>query len=159
MNAALTTTLIVASNAYKYVAQVETDLGDIPNVECHIGDINQVFLNLVVNASHAVEERFGRDPDRGKISISSRCEGDNVIVVIEDNGTGIDPAIRDRVFDPFFTTKEVGKGTGQGLAIAHAAVVDRHCGELVLDSAEGSGTTFTISIPIASGGAKAGEQS
>lgn len=148
LNKALLTTLTVARNEYKYVADVETDLGELPPVLCYPSDLNQVFLNLVVNAAHAIAEAAGDGARRGKITIATRRDGDWVEIAIADTGGGIPDAIRDRVYDPFFTTKPVGKGTGQGLAIARSIVVDKHQGTLHFTSAPGQGTTFYIRLPV-----------
>jgi signal transduction histidine kinase len=101
-----------------------------------------------VNASHAIKDRVQKDNAKGKIRITSRHDGDWVEIRIADSGTGIPAEIRDRVFDPFFTTKEVGRGTGQGLAIARSAVVDKHGGTITFESEVGKGTTFIVRIPI-----------
>jgi signal transduction histidine kinase len=148
LNQALQSTLVIARNEYKYVAEVETDFGDLPAVTCHVGDLNQVFLNLIVNAAHAIGDVVQNSTDKGLIRITTRRDGDWAIVEVSDTGTGIPEAIRDRVFDPFFTTKEVGKGSGQGLAIARSVVVDKHGGTLTFASEVGRGTTFTIRLPI-----------
>jgi PAS domain S-box-containing protein len=148
INAALTSTLAIARNEYKYVADVETDLGELPAVSCYIGELNQAFLNILVNAAHAIGEAVGNSGQRGRIRVVTRCEGDEVVVSIGDSGGGIPEAIQANVFDPFFTTKEVGRGTGQGLAIARRAVVDRHGGDLSFESEVGRGTTFFIRIPV-----------
>ncbi len=148
LNQALQSTLIIAKNEYKYVADVETEFGELPVVKCHVSDLNQVFLNLLVNAAHAIGDVVGDSGDRGKIRIRTAAEDDCVRIEIEDTGTGIPESIQDRIFDPFFTTKEVGKGTGQGLAIAHSVVVDKHKGTLSVESKEGQGTTFVIRLPI-----------
>ncbi len=148
LNRALCTTLTIARNEYKYVAEVETDYGDLPPVPCHIGELNQVFLNLIVNAAHAIESA-GRGADRrGLIRVQTRREGETVRVSISDSGTGIPQEIRDRIFDPFFTTKGVGKGTGQGLSIARNVVVDKHAGTLTFDSELGLGTTFHVRLGL-----------
>src|SRR5207244_2435693 len=123
-------TLIVAANEIRHVADVELDLAELPRVTCHAGDVNQVLLNLVVNAAHAVAETG----ERGLVSVRTRREGDAVVVDVADTGCGIPPEQRERVFDPFFTTKPVGKGTGQGLAVARRIVIERHQGTLTLDS-------------------------
>jgi signal transduction histidine kinase len=125
---------------------VETDYGELPPVTCHLGELNQVFLNLIVNAAHAIEEVGGER--LGLIRIASRQEGDCVHVTISDTGGGIPPGVRERVFDPFFTTKPVGKGTGQGLAIARSVVL-KHRGELRFDTEVGRGTVFHLRLPIA----------
>jgi len=149
INAGLQTTLIVARNELKYVAEVETDFGDLPQVSCYPGDLNQVFLNLLVNAAHAIQDAVKDSGRKGKIKVVSRAEDGFVSINISDTGTGIPESIRDRIFEPFFTTKEVGRGTGQGLALAHSIIVDKHGGSLTFESQVGVGTTFTIHLPIA----------
>jgi len=145
LNRAITSTLTVARNEYKYVAKVETELGELPPVICHVGELNQVFLNIVINAAHAIE---GQRPEGGRIVVRTAATDDHVKITIQDNGCGIPDAVLDKIFDPFFTTKEIGKGTGQGLAIARAVVVDKHRGKLEVTSKVGEGTTFTITLPI-----------
>jgi PAS domain S-box-containing protein len=147
LNKALLNTLAVARNELKYVAEVETDLGDLPLVVCSMSDLNQVFLNLLVNAAHAIADVVQGSGQQGKIRVRTRTEGPAVLISISDTGAGIPPAIRERIFDPFFTTKEVGRGTGQGLAIARS-VIDRHKGNLTFESTVGNGTTFNIRLPI-----------
>jgi two-component system, NtrC family, sensor kinase len=147
INKAIETTLEVARSEYKHHAVVERDLGPLPLVHCNIGELNQVFLNLLVNAGHAIESS-GKDVSTGRIAITTRHEGAEIVITFEDNGCGIAPDNLDKIFDPFFTTKEVGKGTGQGLAIARSIVVDRHGGVLDVASAVGSGTRFTIHLPV-----------
>jgi len=149
LNAALENTLVVAHNEYCGVADIVTELGDIPNVVCHIGELNQVFLNLIVNAAHAISDVVKQAGGRGKIAIRTQLDGDDtVLITIADTGAGIPEAIRDRVFDPFFTTKDVGRGTGQGLALARTAIVDRHGGSISFDTRLGEGTTFFVRLPV-----------
>jgi signal transduction histidine kinase len=148
INQALSNTLIVAANEYKYVADVETDFADVPPVVANAGDLNQVFLNLVVNAAQAIEDAVGTSGDRGRITIATHSDGDHVVVTIADTGGGIPDAVAGRIFDPFFTTKEVGRGTGQGLAISHTIVNERHGGALTFSTVVGEGTTFYVSLPI-----------
>jgi signal transduction histidine kinase len=149
LNTALENTLVVAHNEVRHIADVVTDLGDIPSVVCHAGELNQVFLNLIVNAAHAIGDVVKQTGERGTITIRTRLEGhDTILVTIADTGGGIPDAIRDRVFDPFFTTKEVGRGTGQGLALARTAIVDRHGGSLGFESRPGAGTTFFVRLPV-----------
>jgi PAS domain S-box-containing protein len=148
INRALESTLIVARNELKHVAEVSTDLGDLPLVRCHLGDLNQVFLNLLVNAAQAIGDVVAKTGQRGRIAVRTRAEGDSVEVAISDTGTGIPESIRNKIFDPFFTTKEVGKGTGQGLALARAIVVDRHGGTLTFETEVGRGTTFYVRLPM-----------
>ena len=145
LNKIIRNTLTVARNEYKYVASVETDLGELPPVSCHGGDVGQVLLALVVNAAQAIAAA-GKRGELGKIVVTSRADGDDVLVSVRDNGVGIAEEIRDRVFDPFFTTKEVGRGRGQGLTIARA-VVDKHRGRLTFDTRVGEGTTFHLRLP------------
>ena len=148
LNKALESTLIVARNEVKYVADVQTDFGPLPPVICHLGDLNQVFLNLLVNAAHAIAEAAGPNGEKGLITLRTTCDDEFVTVSIQDSGTGIPEAVRGKVFDPFFTTKEVGKGTGQGLALARAVVVDKHGGTLTFETQMGKGTTFFVRLPI-----------
>jgi PAS domain S-box-containing protein len=148
LNQAIQSTLVIARNEYKYVADVVTELGELPRVVCHAGELNQVVLNLIVNAAHAIEDVVRGSDRKGQITVRTRMEGDRAVVSIGDTGVGIPNAIRDHVFEPFFTTKEVGKGTGQGLAIARSVVVDKHGGELTFESEVGQGTTFFIRIPV-----------
>ena len=153
LNQALQTTLAIARNEYKYVAEVTTEFGDLSPVRCHVGDLNQVFLNLIVNAAHAIGDVVGKGGGKGKICIKTSREGDLVRIDIADTGSGIPEAIRHRIFDPFFTTKGMGKGSGQGLAIARSIVVTKHHGSLTFESQVGKGTTFTIRLPIDGDGA------
>jgi PAS domain S-box-containing protein len=148
INKALRNALTVSRNEYKYVAEVEADFGPLPQVPCHIGELNQVFLNLITNAAHAVGEVVKGTDRRGTIRIRTGVEGDAVCIRIEDTGGGIPAEIRERVFDPFFTTKAVGKGTGQGLAISRSIIVDKHAGSLTFESDPGRGTTFVIRLPV-----------
>jgi PAS domain S-box-containing protein len=144
LNEALTTTLTVARNEVKYVADVTCDFGELPQVLCHVGDLNQVFLNLVVNAADAMQDKG----ERGEIRIRTRVDGPMVVISVADNGSGIPPELQRLVFEPFFTTKEVGKGTGQGLPLARAVVVDKHGGTIDVSSAPGEGTEFVLRLPI-----------
>jgi PAS domain S-box-containing protein len=148
LNRALLSTLTVATNELKYVADVETDFADLPLVICNIGELNQVFLNLLVNAAHAIGEKVNGTGKKGKIRVQTVPEGAAVLVTISDTGSGIPEANRTKIFDPFFTTKEVGRGTGQGLAIARSVVVDRHEGALTFESEVGKGTTFYVRLPV-----------
>jgi signal transduction histidine kinase len=115
---------------------------------CHLGDLNQVILNLVINAAHAIADVVSGTDSKGLIRISTRRDGDDVIISVADTGSGIPDEVRGRIFDPFFTTKEVGKGTGQGLSIARSVVVEKHQGQLTFESEVGKGTTFFIRLPI-----------
>ncbi|HET7499723.1 MAG TPA: AAA family ATPase [Kofleriaceae bacterium] len=149
LNAAIENTLVVAHNEYRDLADIVVELGDIPHVVCHIGELNQVFLNLIVNAAHAIGDVRRQTGERGTITIRTlREDDDTVLVTVSDTGGGIPEAIRERVFDPFFTTKDVGRGTGQGLALARTAIVDRHGGSISFESRPGAGTTFFVRLPI-----------
>ena len=148
LNKALESTLIVARNELKYVAEVETHFEEIPAVSCHLGDMNQVFLNLLINAAHAIADVVKGTQRKGRIRVTTRRDGTWVEVAISDTGTGIPEAVRDKIFDPFFTTKEVGKGTGQGLALARAIVVEKHGGTLSFETEVGKGTAFYIRLPL-----------
>jgi signal transduction histidine kinase len=150
LNKAIESTLVISNNETKYVADVRTQLGALPLVLCHVGELNQVILNIVINAAHAIDDRQTAGDDRkGEIVVRTWRDGDYVKIAISDTGAGIPAAIRDKIFEPFFTTKPVGKGTGQGLAIARAVVVDKHAGRIDVASELGVGTTFTIALPIA----------
>ncbi|MDB5312818.1 MAG: putative Signal transduction histidine kinase [Gemmataceae bacterium] len=148
LNHAVETVITVARNEWKYVADLETDLDPVlPAVPGLPGELNQVLLNLLVNAAHAVQAAGRSSADKGRITITTRPAAGGVEVSVADTGCGIPEAIRHRVFDPFFTTKPVGRGTGQGLAIAHAVVVQRHGGTISLESELGRGTTFVVRLP------------
>ncbi len=158
INAALRDTLTVATNELKYVATVDVDLGNIPAIACFLSDLNQVFLNILINAAHAIEDVVGKSGQRGVIQVKTYLEKEHVVVAIRDTGRGIPPAIRGRIFDPFFTTKGVGKGTGQGLALAHSVVVEQHGGSITFETEMGRGTTFFIRIPAAAPEAVSNEE-
>jgi signal transduction histidine kinase len=148
LNRAIESTLMIAANECKYVADVHTDLAAIPLVRCNGGEINQAVLNLVINAAHAIRDVVGESGNKGQIVVRTRQDGGDVEIAISDTGTGIPDAIRDKIYDPFFTTKEVGQGTGQGLAIVRGVVVDKHAGSLRFDTQPGAGTTFFLRLPI-----------
>jgi PAS domain S-box-containing protein len=147
INHAIETTLLVASNEYKYVAKVHADFAALPAVVCNIGQLNQVFLNLIVNAAHAIQDA-GKDTESGEIRICTELAGDSAVIRVRDNGCGIPEANLSKLYDPFFTTKEVGRGTGQGLSIAHNIVVDKHGGDITVQSRIGVGTEFCIRVPL-----------
>jgi len=130
------------------VADVDVHLGDVPLVPGFAGELNQVLLNLLVNAAHAIAEQRGGSGGKGRIRVMSACEAQRVVITIADDGVGIPMAHQSRIFEPFFTTKAVGKGTGQGLAIARSIVVEKHGGTLTFESAPGQGTTFRVSLPV-----------
>ena len=143
INRALESALEISATAYRNIAVLDKQLGALPPVICFVSELGQVFLNLIVNAAHAME---GRTP--GRLSVTTAVDGDHVEISIGDTGCGIPAELQQHIFDPFFTTKSVGCGTGQGLAIARAIVVDHHRGSLSFDSIAERGTTFTIRIPI-----------
>lgn len=140
LHAGLESTLNVVWNEIKYKAEIIREFGVLPLVECRLSQINQVFMNLLVNAAHAISER-------GHITLRSGCVGEQVWVAIGDDGAGIAPEIQARIFDPFFTTKPVGKGTGLGLSVSYG-IIDKHGGRIEVDSQLGVGTTFTIWLPV-----------
>jgi PAS domain S-box-containing protein len=149
LNRAINSTLIIARTEYKYIAELETEFADLPLVTCHGGQINQVVLNLVVNAAHAIADRNKAQgsTEKGLISVKTRIEDGFAVISIADTGGGIPEAIRKRIFEPFFTTKEVGRGTGQGLSIAHNAI-KAHGGTLDFVTEMGKGTTFSVRLPL-----------
>lgn len=148
LNRAIGNTLAIARNEFRFVADLETNYGDLPPVLCVIADINQVVLNLVVNAAHAIGDAVAGTDRRGVLGVRTRCDDGFAFIEVSDTGLGIPLAIREQIFDPFFTTKEPGKGTGQGLALAWTVVRDKHRGEISFETAVGKGTTFTIRLPI-----------
>jgi signal transduction histidine kinase/HAMP domain-containing protein len=149
LNKAIDTTIVVARNEWKYAAELKTDFCDtLPAVPCLPGEINQVVLNLIVNARDAIVDRVGSEERLGLITISTSHTESMVRVEVTDNGGGIPKHVQERIFDPFFTTKEVGRGSGQGLAIARGVIVNKHQGELSFITEEGVGTTFVILLPL-----------
>lgn len=150
INRAIENTILVSRNEWKDVAEVTTDLDpDLPPVPCVVGEFNQVILNLIVNAAHAIADVVKDSGRRGSIHITTRYTDTMLEVRVADTGTGIPECIQSKIFDPFFTTKPVGKGTGQGLAIAHVVIVQKHNGSLTFESNPGRGTTFVIQLPLA----------
>lgn len=149
INSGIEVAVIISKNEWKYSSDLKLELNpDLPMIPCSLDEINQVLLNMIVNAAHAIEERFGRNnPEKGTITIKSDFDDDNVIIEISDTGSGIDKNKVESIFDPFFTTKEVGKGTGQGLAISHDIIVNKHNGSILVDSVKNEGTTFRILLP------------
>lgn len=147
---AIESTLNVSRNEYKYAAEMETDYDEtMPPVECMVGELNQVVLNMVVNASHAIQDVVKDSGDRGVIRVSTKHDNGWAEIRISDTGGGMPDHVKARVFEPFFTTKEVGRGTGQGLYIAHEIIVKKHHGTLAIETEFGKGTTFIIRIPVA----------
>ena len=147
LNEALETTLAVCRNEYKYVADVDLELGDLPLVTCNVGELNQVFLNLIINAAQAIGEIADGSKRRGTIRIVTRVDDEEVSIEVADDGPGIPPELLDRIYEPFFTTKEIGQGSGQGLAIARTTM-EHHHGSIECASVPGSGTKFTLRIPL-----------
>ncbi|HET9623488.1 MAG TPA: ATP-binding protein [Kofleriaceae bacterium] len=146
INRAIETTLAIARSDYADVARVELELGELPALHCRIAELNQVFLQLITNAAHAIGDAHPA-PAKGTIRIRTWHDAHAVMISVTDDGTGIAEAIRPRIFDPFFTTKPAGRGTGQGLAIARAIVVDRHAGALSFETTLGRGTRFVVRLP------------
>jgi signal transduction histidine kinase len=159
INRALETTSIVSRNEWKYVAELETEFeANLPPAPCYAGQINQVFLNLIVNAAQAIAARVGSSGEKGVIRISTRRVEGGVEIRVSDTGTGIPEAVRPRMFEPFFTTKEVGKGTGQGLAMSRQIVVKGHGGTITFETETGKGTTFVVWLPGAAENAERGSR-
>lgn len=151
INQLVESTIQVSRNEWKYVSRLEHDLtADVGEIPCFAGDVKQALLNIVVNAAHAVDERRRRQgvEDLGLITVTTRRTGDEVVIAVTDDGIGMDEDVRRRIFDPFFTTKGVGKGTGQGLSLAHSAIVTKHHGRIDVSSAPMQGTTFSIVLPV-----------
>ena len=148
LNEMIENTLTIAGNEYRSIADVVTDLGPIPRVLCHAGEVGQAILNIIINAADAIGEVASAPGQRGRITVRTRLEGATVLVAISDTGAGIPEAIRDQIFDPFFTTKAIGRGTGQGLTVSRAVVADRHGGALTFETEVGRGTTFFLRFPI-----------
>jgi two-component system NtrC family sensor kinase len=154
LNQALRDTVTVARGEVRGVAEVTLALTDLPPVLCLVHDLKQVFLNLVINAAHAIADRVESRPGPGHIVVASACPGDHVVITIADDGDGIPSHVAEHIFEPFFTTKDVGRGSGQGLALARRAIVDGHHGKLTFTTEPGAGTTFRIELPVdGSGGA------
>ena len=154
LNHAINNTVTVSRNEWKYVAEMELDLDpSLPEVLCIPGEINQVLLNIIVNAAHAITDALEqKNLNKGTISIATHKRDGLVAIHISDTGAGIPKDIQHRIFDPFFTTKDVGKGTGQGLAIAHRVVTEKHGGFLRFETDQNTGTTFIIELPLATAG-------
>ncbi|MEM6692346.1 MAG: ATP-binding protein, partial [Planctomycetota bacterium] len=151
LNKAIESTIAISRSRWKHAADLELDLDpELPSIDGYSSELNQVLLNLVVNAGDAIAEKVN-EGEIGKIIVRSRHDSRSVSIIVEDNGGGIPESIRQKIFDPFFTTKEVGKGTGQGLAITHNVVVNMHGGAIDIDSHEGVGTAFTIQLPREAG--------
>jgi len=149
LNHCIETTITVAKNEWKYVAELKTDLDpQLPLIPCLVNEFNQVMLNIIINAAHAIAEVVKNSGDKGRLTISTTRIGEWAEVRISDTGAGIPESIRSKLFDPFFTTKKIGKGTGLGLALAHTIIVDQHGGTIDFQSTPGTGTTFIIRLPI-----------
>ncbi|MDJ0785839.1 MAG: ATP-binding protein [Myxococcota bacterium] len=147
INKALDSTANIVWTMMKHSVKLTKDYGDLPPVSCYPMQLKQVWMNLLVNATQAVEQRMGAEGIRGEIRLHTRAEGGSVVVEVTDNGSGIPPEVRERIFEPFFTTKEVGEGTGLGLATTYT-LVRRHGGELSVASPEGEGATFRVRLPV-----------
>ena len=148
LNQAITATSVVATNEWKYHAELELDLDQyLPLVPCNIGEINQVILNLIVNAAHAIRDSKS-EGEKGLIVVSTKQYDQYVVITIQDNGGGIPEQVQGKIFEPFFTTKDVGVGTGQGLAIAHNVITKSHGGNIWFETEQGKGTTFFIRLSL-----------
>jgi signal transduction histidine kinase len=148
LNKAIENTIVLSNNETRYVADVETELGPLPPVLCHVGEISQAMLSMIINAAYAIREAVKDTSERGKIRIKTWVDPGWARIAISDTGTGIPADILDKIYEPFFTTKPVGAGSGQGLAAARSAIVNKHGGTIDVRSELGRGTTFTISLPL-----------
>lgn len=150
INQAVESTITISRNEWKYVAELQAELDrNLPLVECFVGDIKQVVLNLIVNAAHAIGDAIKQNgSEQGLITVRTYSKENSVYITVGDTGTGIPENVRARVFDYFFTTKEIGKGTGQGLSMAYQTIAEKHCGNLTFETEEGVGTTFIIQLPV-----------
>jgi len=152
INNAIESTITISRNEWKYIADIEKKFdAALPEILCNPSEINQVILNLIINAVHAIEEAINKNlikNNKGKISISTKKIDNFIEIIISDTGTGIPKEIQGKVFEQFFTTKDVGKGTGQGLTIAYTIIVKKHNGKIFFESEEGKGTTFYIRLPV-----------
>lgn len=147
INQAIEMTAAISRNEWKYDADLELSLDPaLPKVACHVGELSQVWLNLIVNAAHAIKAKS--DLPRGLITITTSSRNGMAEIVITDNGTGIPEAVREHVFDPFFSTKPSGEGSGQGLAICRSIVIEGHEGEIELHGDVDQGASFTVRLPI-----------
>lgn len=146
INDGIKATLVVARNEIKYEADVETKLAKVPLILCDAGQINQVLLNIIINAAQAI--KCQKRKDKGTITIKTYVTDDDVVCEISDDGPGIEPDKLSKIFDPFFTTKPVGEGTGLGLSISYDIIVIKHNGKLLVDSSVGEGTKFKIMLPL-----------
>ncbi len=140
VNESIESTLRVVWNELKYKCEVHKDLGTLPLIRCHPGQLNQVFMNLFVNAAQAI-------PEKGEITVETQATETEILVRVSDSGSGIPPEALSKLFDPFYTTKPVGQGTGLGLSISHG-IVQKHNGTIEVESEMGKGTTFTVRLPI-----------
>ena len=149
VNSAIETTITVSRNEWKYVAVVETDLApQLPLAAGYPGDLNQAILNILVNAAHAIEEKNAGNDQRGLIQCTTALVDRFIEIRISDSGCGMPLDVQKRIFDPFFTTKDVGKGTGQGLSIIYSVIVEKHGGEIRVESIPDEGTTFILRVPM-----------
>jgi len=146
INEGLESTLIIINNLLNNSIKIVKKYGNLPAIECYPGKLNQVFLNVLSNGIYAIRKKFGENAG-GEIGLETYFENDFVFIAISDNGTGMDENTKKRLFEPFFTTKDVGEGTGLGLSIAYNTI-NKHCGQILVSSELGVGTTFTIKLPL-----------
>lgn len=150
INKALEDTITISKNEWKYVANIDCNFDKtIPMVNCFAGELNQVFLNIIANAAHSIKDKIGNEPKKkGIITISTQQTDAYVVIKFSDTGEGIPKKYLPKIFDPFFTTKTLGTGTGQGLAISHSVITQKHNGKLEVETEIGKGSTFIIKLPI-----------
>ena len=147
----LRSALAIARHEYKHVAEVRTEFTELPPVPCHPGELGQVFVNVIVNAAHAIAIARSDGATRGLITLRTQREDAHAVVEIADTGCGIEADNLERIFEPFYTTKPHGQGTGQGLAIARTVVEQHHGGRISASSRPGAGTVIRIQLPLAAG--------
>lgn len=146
INLGMESTLVILNSHFDKNIRIETDYGDLPLVDCYPGKLNQVFLNLLTNASYSLNKKFGNQ-EGGRLFIKTRLIEDSIYIHIQDNGTGMDEEVKAKIFDPFYTTKDVGEGTGLGLSIAYQTVL-KHQGEIIINSTPNEGAEFIVRLPI-----------
>ncbi|MFT7549494.1 MAG: signal transduction histidine kinase [Candidatus Azotimanducaceae bacterium] len=148
INQLIDNVIVIATSEWKYVAEIQRDYEpELEIISCESSSSNQVFLNLIVNAAHAIDEKFGETQVQGLIRITTKNSDDGTEILIQDNGIGMSADVKQKIYNPFFTTKEVGKGSGQGLAISYATIVENHGGSIDVESTIGEVSVFIIRLP------------
>ncbi|OIQ44950.1 MAG: histidine kinase [Gammaproteobacteria bacterium MedPE] len=147
---AIESTIIISRSEWRYIAELKTQYAEeLPYIKCLRDEFNQVILNFIVNAAHAIEEKYSNDSaELGQIYIEVSSEDDSITIIIKDDGIGMSSDVKEKIFSPFYTTKGVGKGTGQGLSLAYSVIVEKHKGSITVTSEPMMGTTFNIMLPV-----------